>query len=80
MLLQETLADERDQLYNMQTLLQLPFTLMDCECVQLDQEQQDEIIDSINDVSAQVDEMEDRLNTDTDGITYENPDCAGGDC
>jgi hypothetical protein len=49
--LQESLADERDALFNIQNYLNVPFALRSCQCVNLTQPQKDSLKIQIQNVS-----------------------------
>lgn len=73
--LQESMANERDSLFNLQTYLNVPFALRACQCLNLTQQQKDQLIAQIKDVQASINTLESAL----DG-PYANPKCPDGQC
>lgn len=49
--LQETLAEERDALYNIQQYLNVPFALKSCECLNFTEDQKKQLQTQINEVN-----------------------------
>jgi peptidoglycan hydrolase CwlO-like protein len=73
--LQESMANERDSLFNLQTYLNVPFALRACQCLNLTQKQKEELQAQIQDVQASIITLESAL----DG-PYSNPKCPDGKC
>lgn len=73
--LQESMANERDSLFNLQTYLNVPFALRACQCLNLTQQQKDQLTAQIQDVQTSINTLESAL----DG-PYANPKCPDGQC
>ena len=78
--LQETLAEERDSLYKIQTYLNTPYALRSCQCVNLTADAKDDIAQSIADVSKNISALQASITSDANGTQYENPACKSEQC
>ena len=78
--LQETLANERDALYNIQTYLAVPFALRSCQCVNLTTAAKEQLETQIKNAQKSIGQLQHSINFDNDGSPYENPLCPGGKC
>ena len=67
-------------MYNIQTYLNVPFALKSCQCVNLTEDQQQQLRNQVETVGASIKALETALNQNKDGTTYRNPNCVDGDC
>lgn len=78
--LQETLAEERDALYNLQQYLALPFALKSCECLNFTPEQRQDLQAQVGEVSKEIRALKQKLGQDEEGKPFQDPECPGGNC
>ena len=78
--MQQTLAQERNALYNIQTYLNVPFALKSCQCLNFTIQQKAQLQTQVNKIDAQIKLLETRLYQNTSGNPYVNPNCPNGNC
>ncbi len=79
-ILQESLANERDALFNIQKYLNVPFALRSCQCINVTQIQKDNLKAQIDNASAEIKILEGKIGIDENGKPYDNPKCPNGNC